>query len=353
MAAPSGEIIENPITVNFREGLTVLQYFISTHGARKGLADTALKTADSGYLTRRLVDVCQDVIISEYDCGTAGRHRHPAHHRVGRGHRAPARPHRRPRQPARTSATRSAAASSWSANEEITEDMANDVQARRASRRSASAPCSPASRARGVCALCYGRDLATGKHGRDGHGGRRHRRPVHRRARNPAHHAHLPHRRHGQRIARAVDPRSRSTRASSRFQNLDHGQEQEGRAGGHEPHGALVIVAGPQGPRARAPRRRLRRQAQGQGRRRKSKPGQLLVEWDPYSFAILTEEAGTVAFKDILDGQTVHEQVDENTGLSALVIMESPGREEAAPHRDQGRRGQDAQRSTCCPPAPI
>ncbi len=70
MAKPSGEIIENPILANFREGLDVLQYFISTHGARKGLADTALKTADSGYLTRRLVDVAQDVIVSEQDCGT-------------------------------------------------------------------------------------------------------------------------------------------------------------------------------------------------------------------------------------------------------------------------------------------
>src|SRR5678810_1190688 len=70
MARPSGEIIETPIQANFREGLNVLQYFISTHGARKGLADTALKTADAGYLTRRLVDVAQDVIISEDDCGT-------------------------------------------------------------------------------------------------------------------------------------------------------------------------------------------------------------------------------------------------------------------------------------------
>ncbi|MHB8875664.1 MAG: DNA-directed RNA polymerase subunit beta', partial [Myxococcaceae bacterium] len=70
MAKPSGEIIETPITANFREGLSVLQYFISTHGARKGLADTALKTANSGYLTRRLVDVAQDAIINEYDCGT-------------------------------------------------------------------------------------------------------------------------------------------------------------------------------------------------------------------------------------------------------------------------------------------
>ena len=70
MSKPSGEVIETPITANFREGLSVLQYFISTHGARKGLADTALKTADSGYLTRRLVDVAQDVIINEVDCGT-------------------------------------------------------------------------------------------------------------------------------------------------------------------------------------------------------------------------------------------------------------------------------------------
>src|SRR5260370_5670610 len=70
MAKHSGEIIEQPITANFREGLTVLQYFISTHGARKGLADTALKTANSGYLTRRLVDVAQDAVIAEFDCGT-------------------------------------------------------------------------------------------------------------------------------------------------------------------------------------------------------------------------------------------------------------------------------------------
>ena len=70
MAKPSGEIIETPITANFREGLDVLQYFISTHGARKGLADTALKTANSGYLTRRLVDVAQDLVVTEPDCGT-------------------------------------------------------------------------------------------------------------------------------------------------------------------------------------------------------------------------------------------------------------------------------------------
>ena len=75
MANPKGEIIERPIKANFMEGLSVLEYFISTHGARKGLADTALRTADSGYLTRRLVDVSQDVIIRDADCGTERLHR--------------------------------------------------------------------------------------------------------------------------------------------------------------------------------------------------------------------------------------------------------------------------------------
>ncbi len=79
VANPRGEIIPRPIKANFREGLTVLEYFISTHGARKGLADTALRTADSGYLTRRLVDVSQEVIVREEDCGTDRGLRHRPH----------------------------------------------------------------------------------------------------------------------------------------------------------------------------------------------------------------------------------------------------------------------------------
>ena len=97
MAKPSGEIIETPIISNFKEGLTVLEYFNSTHGARKGLADTALKTANSGYLTRRLVDVAQDAIITEEDCGTTSGL--SARRRRGRrGHRAARRPHPRPQR---------------------------------------------------------------------------------------------------------------------------------------------------------------------------------------------------------------------------------------------------------------
>ena len=94
MANPKGEIIERPIKANFMEGLSVLEYFISTHGARKGLADTALRTADSGYLTRRLVDVAQDVIVRESDCGTEEDIELPVFKRRRRAERQPHRPRR-------------------------------------------------------------------------------------------------------------------------------------------------------------------------------------------------------------------------------------------------------------------
>ena len=160
MAKPSGEIIETPITANFREGLNVLQYFISTHGARKGLADTALKTADSGYLTRRLVDVAQDVIISENDCGTvdgifvgsiveSGEIIEPLRDRIiGRvslekikdyeGHVI------------------------VDINEEITEDLAGSIQSAGIERVKIRSVLTCESR-RGACVRCYGRNLATGK----------------------------------------------------------------------------------------------------------------------------------------------------------------------------------------------
>ena len=161
MAKPSGEIIETPITSNFREGLTVLQYFISTHGARKGLADTALKTADSGYLTRRLVDVAQDVIISEPDCGTldgiearaiveSGEVIEPLRDRIiGR-------------------VTLERLMDPFSgdtiieANQEIDEDLASAIQDAGIEKVKMRSVLTCASR-RGVCAKCYGRDLATGK----------------------------------------------------------------------------------------------------------------------------------------------------------------------------------------------
>src|SRR6201993_1555339 len=160
MAKPSGEIIETPITANFREGLTVQQYFISTHGARKGLADTALKTADSGYLTRRLVDVAQDVIISESDCGTvdgiyvgsiveSGEIIEPLRDRiVGRVSLEKIKDYE--------------GKVIVEINQEISEDLASAIQSAGIERVKIRSVLTCESR-RGACVRCYGRNLATGK----------------------------------------------------------------------------------------------------------------------------------------------------------------------------------------------
>src|SRR5216117_4110956 len=160
MAKPSGEIIETPITANFREGLTVQQYFISTHGARKGLADTALKTADSGYLTRRLVDVAQDVIISEADCGTvdgiyvgsiveSGEIIEPLRDRIiGRVSLEKIKDYE--------------GRVIVEINQEISEDLASAIQAAGIERVKIRSVLTCEAR-RGACVRCYGRNLATGK----------------------------------------------------------------------------------------------------------------------------------------------------------------------------------------------
>src|ERR1700723_4592522 len=162
MAKPSGEVIETPITSNFREGLTVLQYFISTHGARKGLADTALKTADSGYLTRRLVDVAQDVIITEFDCGTAdGIFVEPI---VEAGVEVEP---LRDRVVGRVSLEKIKDYEGnvvVEINQVITEELANAIQAAGIERVNIRSVLTCESR-RGACARCYGRNLATGRMG--------------------------------------------------------------------------------------------------------------------------------------------------------------------------------------------
>ena len=161
MAKPSGEIIETPITSNFREGLTVLQYFISTHGARKGLADTALKTADSGYLTRRLVDVAQDVIISEPDCGTLDGIESRA---IVEGGEIiePLRDRIIGRVSIEKLVDPLTGAVIVDSNGEITEDLAQEIEEAGFEKVKIRSVLTCASR-RGVCTKCYGRDLASGK----------------------------------------------------------------------------------------------------------------------------------------------------------------------------------------------
>ncbi len=139
MAKPSGEIIETPIKANFREGLTVLEYFCSTHGARKGLADTALKTADSGYLTRKLADVAQNVIINEHGLRhDSGRHQE-RRLQGRRGRRAPEGVDRRPDAPATRSVNPITDEMIVAENQIITDEIAAADRGARASKRSASA----------------------------------------------------------------------------------------------------------------------------------------------------------------------------------------------------------------------
>ena len=162
MANPKGEIIERPVKANFMEGLDVIEYFTSTHGARKGLADTALRTADSGYLTRRLVDVAQDVIIRSEDCGTEEYLESPA----VQGRRRAQRDARRAASRPRTS--RPSAAACWSRpRQEIGLRAARRRWSRRSPARRASpsrcAPCSSARRPRASARPCYGRSMASGK----------------------------------------------------------------------------------------------------------------------------------------------------------------------------------------------
>ena len=232
MAKPSGEIIETPITANFREGLTVLQYFISTHGARKGLADTALKTANSGYLTRRLVDVAQDMVIGEVDCGTmdgifvtplveGGEIIEPIGERIlGRVALEDIRDPFTGEVIVKTT-------------EEIDERLVEKIEnagLEKVKIRSVSDLPIQTGRVRAL--------LRTGScprpHGEHRRSRRYHCRPVHRRAGNPADHADFPYRRYGQPSGRANGPPAAQRRAGQ-VRQPEYRAEQERRPGGHEP----------------------------------------------------------------------------------------------------------------------
>src|SRR5690349_8055984 len=319
MAKPSGEIIETPITSNFREGLEVMQYFISTHGARKGLADTALKTADSGYLTRRLVDVAQDVIIHEPDCGTmdgidaraiveSGEIIEPLRDRIiGR-------------------VTLERITDPFTGetivdvNEVMDEESSSAIQEAGIEKVKIRSVLTCQSR-RGVCAKCYGRDLATGKLVELGQavgviaaqsigepGTQLTMRTFH----------------IGGTASRVSEQSTLEARhqGTVKFEGLQVVEAKDGALVVMNRTGSLVVADAKGRDRERYPI--------VYGARLKVKEnqavdeGQVLVEWDPYTFSILTEEAGQVRFKDILEGITVHEEVDEVTGLSRLIIVDSP-----------------------------
>jgi len=318
MAKPSGEIIETPIKANFREGLDVLQYFISTHGARKGLADTALKTADSGYLTRRLVDVAQDVIISEPDCGTlrgisasaiveGGEEIESLRDRiVGRIALEDV------MDPVEGRVI-------VDANAEIDEDLSSEIQRSGVQRVRIRSVLTCESR-RGCCIKCYGRNLATG-------------RPVE--------------------IGEAVgviaaqsigEPGTQLTMRTFHIggtARLEESSKHEARQDGTIKYLDLQTVKSRKGERIAMNRNGSLTIIDDRGREAaryqivygahilvedgaRVTQDQLLATWDPFTFAILTEVAGHVKYQDLKEGVTFDEEVDEVTGQSRMVVKDSP-----------------------------
>jgi DNA-directed RNA polymerase subunit beta' len=347
MAKPSGEIIETPITSNFREGLTVLQYFISTHGARKGLADTALKTADSGYLTRRLVDVAQDVIISEIDCGTLdGLEARPI---IDSGGEIIERLSDRivgrvALEEIRDLATGEVIVPAAGEIDEALADAVEDAGIERVRIRSV---LTCAAR-RGVCAKCYGRDLATGRLVELGlavgviaaqsigePGTQLTMRTFH----------------IGGTASRVADQSTLEARHKGKvkFEGLAVVEGRESTDNTTVATRALIVMNRTGSINIVDDKGVVReRYSVVYGAHLKVRDGQtvekgqVLVEWDPYTFSILTEATGQARFKDIIDKVTVHEDVDEVTGLSRLIIVDSPDEKKQPAIEIVGRDGQVA-----------
>jgi DNA-directed RNA polymerase subunit beta' len=318
MAKPSGEIIETPITANFREGLNVLQYFISTHGARKGLADTALKTADSGYLTRRLCDVAQDVIISETDCGTTeGIYVEPI---IESGEII---------EPLRDRIVGRVAQEDQrdfegnlivGVNQEIKEETANLIQASGIERVKIRSVLTCESK-RGVCVLCYGRNLATGRLVERGEavgiisaqsigepGTQLTMRTFH----------------IGGTATRVSEQSTQDAKSDGfvRYIGMQSVKNEKGELIAMNRQGIIAVVDDKQREKERYPVVYGAKILVADGA--PVKTNQLLLEWDPYTFSILTEVSGVIHFKDLQEGITLTEQVDEVTGMSQLVVTDSP-----------------------------
>ncbi|MFP3869992.1 MAG: DNA-directed RNA polymerase subunit beta' [Syntrophobacteria bacterium] len=317
MAKPSGEIIETPITANFREGLTVLQYFVSTHGARKGLADTALKTANSGYLTRRLVDVAQDAIICEEDCGTidgiwvealteAGEIIERLSERIlGRV----------ALEDIKDPLTGEVLVG---ANEEIDEEAVARIEEAGLERVPIRSMLTCRSR-RGACVKCYGRDLA---HGRMVEIGEAIGIIAAQSIGEPGTQLTMRTFHIGGTASKRIEQTSIHNlyQGKVKFVNLNTVRNVEGDQVVMNRHGEITIVG-------EAGRERERYQVI-YGAKVKVADGQevnsntLLAEWDPFTIPILTEASGTVKFGDIVEGVTMQEKVDPVTAKASKVIVE-------------------------------
>jgi DNA-directed RNA polymerase subunit beta' len=318
MAKPSGAIIETPITANFREGLSVLQYFISTHGARKGLADTALKTANSGYLTRRLVDVSQDVIVRTVDCGTedavemeplieAGEIVEPLGERIlGRVTLDDI------LDPVTDEVL-------VRAGEELDEDKVRIVENAGIERVLVRSVLTCSLR-HGVCVKCYGRDLSRGTMVNLGESvgviaAQSIGEPGTQLTMRTFHIGGAATRRAEQSHAEAA------TEGEVRFHGVRTVVDGSGRMVVMTRNAELGIMDASGRERERHPVVYGARLYANEGEH--VKPGAVLLDWDPFASPILSEAHGVVKFGDILEGVTMQEQVDEFTGVSSKVITES------------------------------
>ena len=320
MAKPSGEIIETPITANFREGLTVLQYFISTHGARKGLADTALKTANSGYLTRRLVDVAHDAVITEHDCGTLDGIEVSKLEEGGEivqrlGERILGRTALEdvidPRDESRVIVA---------ASGEINEEVVNAIEEAGIEKISIRSGLTCQTR-RGMCALCYGRDLARGYRVNIGEAigviaAQSIGEPGTQLTMRTFHVGGTAAR--GKIEQSSIENRFEGT---VRFENVKLVTKKDGQMVVMNRHGVLKIVD------ESGREKETYNLVYGAFLKVKDgthvEKGKMLAEWDPYAIPVLTEVAGTVKYGDIIDGVTMEEKLNEVTGLSQRVVIES------------------------------
>ncbi len=318
MAKPSGEIIETPITSNFREGLTVLQYFISTHGARKGLADTALKTANSGYLTRRLVDVAQDAVVSEEDCGTTDGIWVDA---LVEGGEIIQRVGERVLGRIALHDIHDPISSELlvKANEEINEAKVEKIEGAGLEKVLIRSVLTCIAK-RGICKKCYGRDLA---HGHEVNIGEAVGIIAAQSIGEPGTQLTMRTFHIGGTASRQVErsmirPRNEGT---VKFLNLKTVENVEGSLVIMNRNGEISILGkgGREVERYPVIYGAVLKIRDGE----KVKPDQILAEWDPFTIPIMTEVHGIVKFGDIIEGATMQERRDKVTGKISRVVVEN------------------------------
>jgi DNA-directed RNA polymerase subunit beta' len=321
MAKPDGSIIETPITANFREGLNVLQYFISTHGARKGLADTALKTANSGYLTRRLVDVAQDLVVTEVDCGTSnGVAMSPL---VEGGDVVEALGERALGRVTAADILKPGTERVLVAtNVLLDEGLVRLIEQEGVDQISVRSPITCQLRY-GVCSNCYGRDLGRGRLINIGEAvgviaAQSIGEPGTQLTMRTFHIGGAASR---AAAANNVEIRNKGT---LRFHHLKTVQHEKGHLVAVSRSGEIGVVDefGRERERYKIPFGATITGREGV----KVVGGQVVATWDPHTHPVVTEVAGNIRFTDFVDGLTVTTQVDEVTGLSSTVVMDSKQR---------------------------